>query len=135
MDRQLEYVPDVVTFLSRHFGLRCWFDDPGQEVLMLEMDDFSATELLDGLSKYGHAIKNQMVGQHLRRLSIFVGGPCNGQPHQKFINGCPIAVKIGRAKWAAYRIGDDHRRAWFVGFETSMKKAYRLARFGVKRTL
>ncbi len=128
-----QYVPDAMTFLVRHFGVRFWLDDPEGETVGIETHDISARDLGAVLEQYADAIKVRMHFDQNRRLSIFVGGPMNGKPHGRFGKGTTIAVHLGRAHWAGYQIGDDNHRAWFAGYATSEKKARILAYYGTKQ--
>ncbi len=123
MPKTGKYVPDTLTFLRDHFGLRYWLADPEGETIGLETRDISADELRTVLKGYTDAIKRRMYFENRKQMQIFVGGPVNGRRHFKFGKDTTIAVHIGRAKWAVYVIGEDHLRAWFRGYATSQKKA------------
>jgi hypothetical protein len=132
-DYRPQYVPDAITFLEKHFGLRCSIEDADGEDLAIEVSDISAADLRAVLRTYRDAILTRFHVQRRRALTIFVGGPENGKHHGHYGEGCVLPIHCGRAKWAAYRIGDDGLRAWFCGYATSRAKARRLAGCREKR--
>jgi hypothetical protein len=133
MDRKMtrpfstRFLPDVVTFLERHFGFAVEFGDPDGMEIEIDGRDLSGAEITEALNLYSTAIRDQMLRRQHESMRVCIGGPLNGQPHAWC--GGPrhaIAVRIGPRRWAAYEIGDDHLRAWFRGYATSEKKARQL---------
>ncbi len=120
-----QYVPRVLEFLRRHFGVRLWLDDPEGQEVGVETRDIRADELREVLLQYADAIRTELHFEQRKRLNIYVGGPLNGQPRRYGFcqRGQVIAVHISRAKWAAYVIGEDRLRAFFRGYATSSRKA------------
>jgi hypothetical protein len=130
-----QFMPCLLTFLER-FGARFGFSDPECQTLEITVRDIGRDELEAALREYSDAIRTRLYHQHRRRMSIYRGGPLEGQPHggprgypfrvgERYFYVLP--VKLGRARWAAYRLDSGDDRAWFVGMATSWKKARQLA--------
>jgi hypothetical protein len=120
------FVPDVTVFLERHFGFSFHFADVEGTEIEIGARALSAAELTEALQVYAEAIRNKLLHRQQLSMQIFMGGPLNGQRHDHYGHGQTIAVRLGPAKWAAYEIGNDQRRAWFRGLATSEKKARQL---------
>lgn len=127
------YLPDVVTFLTRHFGLSVSLEDAEGKELGIRARDISAAQLEKVLRLYDAPIKTYLDRQRDRGLEICIGGPFNGERHHGDMCGAMVVRRVARAKWAVYRVGDDHLRAWFVGFASSEKKARNLPSTGAKK--
>ena len=115
------------------FGFSLDWDD---DLVIAEPEDFE-----DGYSDF-HTFLNQVLESELvhdwftevlkrrrdRNMHQCVGGPCSGQRHHGFRAGTEVLFHLGRGEWAVYVVGNDRKRAFYLGNETSEKKAKSLAR-------
>jgi hypothetical protein len=113
----MQFIPDLYTFLTRHFGLSVEFLDLDGEDLSIDLEPISREDVLRLLAtEYRSALVTRV--RHMQRsgMNVFVGGPLAGQRHAD--HGWPgksILIRLGPARWAAYVIGSDFLRAWFCG--------------------
>lgn len=126
MAEQRSYLPDVLTWLAHHFGVRVTWADWERRDVRIETRDIFADELRAALDPYREPIERHLRFQQQKSLAVHVGGPLNGRRYEGWKQqGARLAYRVGRAKWAVYELGTDGR-AWFRGFAASKQKARRL---------
>ena len=122
------YLPDTLKFL-RMLGFKFYLDFDEQLVIEEPGDVLEMSRIMWIVDQCRDRIKQTV--QHLakRDMEQFVGGPFNGQRHDKSWYCChrEVAKRIGPRQWAAHRLVKDGR-AFFVGITTSEKKARALGR-------
>lgn len=81
---------------------------------------------LEGLiEEHAEQIARELGAAGRRAMECFVGGPLNGQRHDAlFAVGAHRGYRQGPKKWAVYQFERDGR-AFFRGWATSQKKAWR----------
>jgi hypothetical protein len=124
------YLPDLVRFLEERFDFRFGFADPEGKELSMEVRSIDEQEFRAALLQHAEAILLQLEFRRRRRLEVFIGGPMNGRRHNRWSPvGALIIVRVARtgpARWAVYRVGDDHGRAFFQGYATSKARGRKL---------
>ena len=124
-----DFMPDLYTFLERHFGLSITFHDLDGEEMSIDLSLVSEQAIIGLLAtEYKPAVLRRLRLEQMKRMQIFVGGPFAGQSHARSRYSSPVCVmNLGLRRWAAYSFATDDDRLWYQGEATSEKKARLLA--------
>ena len=128
-----QFVPDVITFLAQHFGLRYGLADPEGDNVLIEIDDIPAWAMQAVLMEYAEAFRVRMERERKNRMQTLMGGPFNNQPYYDrntlvFLAAGKYTTRhyrhVSRGRWAVYEgDGFDDPRLWFRGYAGSQRKA------------
>lgn len=121
----MKFLPDILTFLTRHFGYTVEQVDLEGREFLVRGRDITEAEMIAAIAKYADAVSHHVANERSRRMHVCVGGPHAGQKHFR-PTWSVICFRDGPADWSAYRVGRDGR-AWYCGQATSEAKARRKA--------
>lgn len=120
-----KFLPDVCTFLLRHFDLDVEFLDPDGEDLAVGAGEVTGQRIVGLLAtEYREAVRDWVLRRQKLAMQVFVGGPFAGRRHLRACcKGDIVTIHLSQARWAAYVAKDWSGRLWYCGEATSQKKA------------